>query len=53
MTKYILIIALLLNYTGSFAQENPEVYHTLSKKNFYFLHAIENMRMKLSEHIYC
>ncbi|HCV81877.1 MAG TPA: hypothetical protein DGQ38_12590, partial [Zunongwangia profunda] len=44
MTKYILIIALLLNYTGSFAQENPEVYHTLSKKNFYFLHAIENNR---------
>lgn len=44
MTKYILIIALLLNYTGSFAQENPEVYHTLSKKNYYFLHAIENNR---------
>ncbi|MCL6218205.1 YdcF family protein [Zunongwangia pacifica] len=42
MIKYILIVAFFLTHSGSFAQENPYVYQTLSKKNFYFLHAIEN-----------
>lgn len=42
MKRYIFTLVFLLLTIGSYSQENPEVYTTLTKKNFYFLYAIEN-----------
>ncbi|WBL24328.1 YdcF family protein [Zunongwangia sp. HGR-M22] len=44
MKKHLLFLVIFIAYITSYAQEysSPEVYNTLSQKNFYLLNAIQN-----------